>query len=109
MAIKKEIELDNGIITNYHRITSINKITNDTIIIEVSSYTSEVKRQEETRYQELQKKQNRTTEEQEELEKGINVYIDTDYISVEYSESSTIKDLYEYLKSTEKFKGAEDC
>ena len=29
MALKKEIELDNGIILNYHRITSINKITNE--------------------------------------------------------------------------------
>ena len=27
MALKKEIELENGITTNYHRIVSINKIT----------------------------------------------------------------------------------
>ena len=26
MALKKEIELENGITTNYHRIVSINKI-----------------------------------------------------------------------------------
>ena len=40
MALKKEIELENGIIVNYHRIVSINKITNDCNIIEVASYTS---------------------------------------------------------------------
>ena len=33
MGLKKQIELDNGIVTNYHRIVSINKITNNSIII----------------------------------------------------------------------------
>ena len=28
MALQKEVELDNGVIVNYHRITSLNKITN---------------------------------------------------------------------------------
>ena len=47
MALKNEIELENGIILNYHRIVSINKITNNSIIIEVASYINERKRQEE--------------------------------------------------------------
>ena len=41
MALKKQVELYNGIITNYHRIVSINKITNNCNIIEVASYISE--------------------------------------------------------------------
>ena len=44
MALKKEIELNNGIVLNYHRIVSINKITNHSTIIEIASYTSEEKR-----------------------------------------------------------------
>ena len=38
----------------------------------------------------------------------MNIFIDTTYINKEYSEKETIKDLYEYLKTTEKFKDAED-
>lgn len=100
MALKKEIELENGIILNYHRIVSINKITNNSIIIEVASYVNEKKRQEEIEKQ------------KESQEKGeavpMNIFIDTTYINKEYSEKETIKDLYEYLKTTEKFKDAED-
>ena len=47
MALLKEIELENGVKVSYHRITSVNAITNNNSIIEVSSYTSEAKRNEE--------------------------------------------------------------
>ena len=43
MGLKKEIELDNGIKLNYHRIVSINKVTNKGIVIEIGSYISEEK------------------------------------------------------------------
>lgn len=95
MALKKKIELDNGVIVNYHRIVSINKITNNSNIIEVASYTSEEKRQEE-----IEAIQNGT---------NMNVFIHTTYLNKEYSEDETIKDLYDYLKTTEKFKDAEDA
>lgn len=92
MALKKEIELENGIIVNYHRIVSINKITNSTIIVEVGSYISEAKRQEEI----------------EKQGQKMNVFIETTYLNKEYNEADSIKDLYNYLKTTEKFKDAED-
>lgn len=100
MALKKKIELENGIVTNYHRIVSINKITNNSNVIEVASYTSEEKRQEEI----------------EAIQKGqqigeavsINIFIDTTFINKEYNEDETIKDFYNYLKTTDKFKDAED-
>ena len=38
----------------------------------------------------------------------MNVFIDTTYLNKEYNETDTIKDLYDYLKITEKFKDAED-
>lgn len=100
MALKKEIELENGVTINYHRIASITKITNNTIIIEIASYTNETKRQEEI----------------EAIENGqqtgeavlIDIFIKNTFINKEYSEDETIKDLYEYLKTTETFKDAED-
>lgn len=97
MAIKKEIELDNGIIVNYHRIVSINKITNSYNIIEVASYTSENQREKEKEYY-------RSTDE----DKQMNVFIETDYIQKEYSENETIEECYEYLKTLDKFKDAID-
>lgn len=95
MAINKEIELDNGITVRYHRIVSINKITNTQNTIEVASYTSEEKRKEE--------KQAITEG------KPMNVFIDTNYIDTEYDENLTIEEAYDYLKTLDKFKNAEDC
>ena len=97
MALKKEIELENGITVNYHRIVSLNKITNQTNIIEVASYTSEEKREEEKAYYEDNSE-----------DKTMNVFINTIYVNKEYSEDETIKEAYEYLKTTEMFKDAED-
>lgn len=97
MGLKKQIELDNGIVTNYHRIVSINKITNNSIIIEVASYVSEIKRQEEINYYAS-----------ENVNKKMNVYINTNYIEKEYNESDTIEDCYKYLKTLELFKNAEN-
>lgn len=97
MALQKQIELDNGIIVNYHRIVSLNKITNQSNIIEIASYTSKEKRQEEIEYYQ------NTNE-----DKSMNVFIDTTYIDTEYDENMTIENAYEYLKTTDKFKNAED-
>ena len=73
MGLKKEITLGNGVSVNYHRIVSINNITNVSTIIEVASYTSEEKRKEE-----------KTAIENAE---PMNIYIDTDYINKEYEEN----------------------
>lgn len=101
MALQKEIELENGIIVNYHRIVSITKITNQLNGIEVASYTTAEKREEE----------------QQALETGIengeaietNIFIDTTYINKDYDELETIEDAYDYLKTLDKFKKAKDC
>lgn len=94
MALIKEIELDSGVVTRYHRIVSINKITNNCNIVEVASYTNESKRKEEI----------------EKISKGeeMNIFIQTNYINKEYNEDETIKECYEYLKTTDMFKGATD-
>lgn len=112
MALEKEIELENGVMVNYHRIVSLNKITNIKNYIEVNSYISKTQREKEKRYQELQKKsannEELTMEEREELNKGINVLVIADYINTEYDEKTTIEDAYAYLKTTEKYKDAID-
>ena len=97
MALQKEITLENGITLNYHRIASINKITNNITIIEVASYINKSERQKEIDYY-------NSTEE----EKSMNVFIETNYIEKEYNETDTIEDLYSYLKSTEQYKDATD-
>ena len=95
MALQKQIELDNGVTVNYHRIVSINKITNISNIIEVASYTSKEKREEEKKA----------------IEEGteMNVFIYTQYLNTEYNELSTIENSYEYLKTLDQFKDAVDC
>lgn len=95
MGLKKQIVLKNGVITNYHRIVSINKITNQNTLIEIASYTSEQKREEE---KECYKNN-----------KEMNVFINTTYMSKEYNETDTIEDCYKYLKGTENFKDSENC
>ena len=94
MALLKTIELDSGIILNYHRIVSINKITNHSVVLEVAGYTSKEKRE-----QEVQQMENNET---------ITAYIDTTFISADYDEKSNIKDWYAYLKTTDKYSGATD-
>lgn len=108
MALQKTIELDNGVSLNYHRVTSLNKITNISNTIEINSYTNEKQREKEKKYQELQKKQANgeelTEDEKNQLEQGINVYIHTEYINLPYDENMNIKNSYEYLKTLEEFK-----
>lgn len=108
MALWKEIILDNGVVLSYHRITSINNITNINTTFEISSYANESKRLEEKLYQELQMKKNRTKEEEEQLEKGINVFVETNYVQIPYHENITIKDAYDYLKTTDDYQNAQD-
>ena len=97
MALKKQIELENGIVVNYHRIVSINKITNNCNIIEVASYTSEKQREKEKEYYNSEKEN-----------KEMNVFIDTTYVENQYNENETIEDTYKYLKTLDKYKDAED-
>ena len=95
MALCKTVELSSGVVVNYHRIVSMNKVTNVSNIIEVASYTSEEKREEE----------------KEAIANGteMNVFIYTEYINTDYNENATISEAYEYLKTTDKYKDAEDC
>lgn len=94
MALYKEIKLDNGITLEYHRIMTINKITNDSNIIEVTSYINENQREKEK--EAIEKKE------------PMNIFIYTNYINKEYNANENIEDCYSYLKTIEPFKNAQD-
>ena len=94
MGLLKKITLDNGIIANYHRVVSVNNITNIASIIEIGSYTSQAKREEEKNAIKNNKR--------------MNVFIQSDYINIPYNQDLNVKSAYEYLKQTEKYSGAKD-
>ena len=94
MALLKQTELNSGIILNYHRIVTITKITNHSTVLEIAGYTSKEKRKQEIQ--------------QFNDGEDITVYVHTTFISVDYDEKSSIKDWYDYLKTTEMYSGATD-
>ncbi len=94
MALIKEIILDSGIITNYHRVASVNNITNHASIIEVASYASKAKREEEKSA--LQNNE------------SMNVFINSDYISLPYNKTLDVDGAYEHLKTLPQFAGFTD-
>lgn len=112
MALQKEIQLENGVTLNYHRITSFNKITNIVINIEISSYTSKEQREKERAYQTLQLKSANeielTEEEQLALANGLNIFIETEYIQIPYDEDMNIENAYDYIKTIKKYENAKD-
>lgn len=96
MALKKDIVLDNGIILNYHRVVSVNNITNQQSIIEVASYINEEQRDKEKEWYETKS------------QGDMNVFINTKYYSKEYDKELNVDNAYEYLKTLDNFKDAED-
>ena len=97
MALRNKIKNQNDIELSYHRIVSLNKITNQTNILEVASYIDGEQRQIELDYY-------KSTD----PNKYMNVFIDTSFLNCPYDETKTIEEYYDYLKTTEKFKDAED-
>lgn len=98
MALYKEITLGNGVTVEYHRIVSVNIITNIAAIIEIASYTRQEKRAQEKRALMA-----------EESKLGHDVFIETNYIDAPYDASMTIDQAYEYLKSLDEYTGARDA
>lgn len=94
MAIQKEIVLENGITVKYHRVVSVNNITNHSTIIEVGSYTSAEKREEEK--EKLANKE------------PMNIFINTEYLNIDYDKDINVNNAYEYLKTLDKYSEAQD-
>lgn len=94
MAIQKEIVLENGITVKYHRVVSVNNITNHASIIEVGSYTSEEKRNEE--------------KEKLANNEPMNIFINTEYLNIDYDKDMNVNNAYEHLKTLDKYSEAQD-
>lgn len=92
MALIKEIVLDNGIVLNYHRIASVHNITNQASIIEVASYTSKSKRDDE--------------KEALKNNEPMDIFIHSDYMEIPYNQTLDVDEAYEYLKTLDKYKNA---
>lgn len=112
MALQKKIILKNGVETNYHRIVSLNFMTNWAIGIEIRSYVSQEGREIEQKYEEVQKKvrqdQEITPEEQIILDQGVHCFTYSEMLEIDYDENISIKNIYDYLKTTDKYKDAID-
>lgn len=112
MALLKKIENENGIILNYHRIVSINNVTNIISNIEVASYINQEQRLKEEKYQQIQLKNSNneqlTDKEEEIINNGINVFTETKFYNVEYNKLLNVDNAYEYLKKLDTFKDAEN-
>lgn len=94
MALYKEITLGNGVVVNYHRVVSVNIITNIQNIIEVASYTSKEKREEEKTAIETRG--------------DSNVFIETAYLNADYDQTMSIVSAYDYLKTLPEYEDATD-
>ena len=94
MALIKSITMPNGIIVEYHRVVSVDNITNQSSIIEVASYTNKSKR----------------LEEKEALKNNIpmDIFIHTEYLNVPYDKDLNVDSAYAYLKTLEQFEGYVD-
>ena len=100
MALSKEIENDNGVVTSYHRIVSINSIVNQQTTIEVASYINASKREDESNALKVARETGEYPE--------TNVFINTEYITKDYDENDNIENCYDYLKTLDKFKNAKN-
>jgi len=98
MALKKTIEQDNGMLLNYHRIIGIEQIVNGYNLIQVGSYVNEEKRELEKTY----------TDEPNFYETN-HIYIFHTYYKTDYNDNMSAEDAYNYLKTLDIYKDAEDC
>jgi len=100
MALSKKIVTDNGVTLAYHRVVSVNCITNQQNIIEVCGYISADAREKEKEAAAAMIAGTAT--------EPANIYTSTQYITCEYDPAMTIDKAYAYLKTLEDFAGAND-
>lgn len=93
MALQKTIILKNGVPMNYHRICQINNVVNKDTVLVICSYVNE---------------EQRNREKNNEIIYSDDIYTSFDYVQMEYNDTLTIKEAYQFLKTTDKYKDAED-
>lgn len=85
MALERQMTLDSGITISYHRVVMVCLVTNHSNIIEVKSYTSQAKRDDEKAL----------------LAEGewSNAFTHTTAHSAPYDQTMTVEGAYEWLKA----------
>ena len=91
LSIQKEI---GGVPLSYHRVASVNIITNQCNFIEVQSYVSKAKRDEE--------------KEAIENREAMDVFIHATTYQAPYDQTMTVDSAYAHIKALEDFAGATD-
>ena len=95
MALSKRIALPSGVQVNYHRVVGVRTIVNVQNVIEVASYTSRAKREEE-----------RAAVASAE---PMDVYLETGIYEAPYDPGMTPEAAYAWLKANRpEFEGASD-
>lgn len=94
MALSKVIALANGVRVCYHRVVRVDAVTNVQVAVEVASYTSRAKREEERAA----------------LGAGeaADVYVETSVHCAPYDPAMTVEGAYEWLKTLPEYEGAAD-
>lgn len=126
MALQKDIKMENGVTLSYHRVTSVDNVTNISSIIQVASYIDTEEREKEQHYVEVQNKNkelelrrsnNELIEDDELLtddEKallfvtGVNILKETTFYKLPYDKNLNVDGAYEHLKTLDVFKDAKD-
>lgn len=91
MGLSKRVTLANGVQTNYHRIRTIMHDVGNKTLVDVVSYTSRAKREEEREAGGL-----------------AETCVAVEWHEHDYDDSLTVADAYAWLKTTETFEGATD-
>lgn len=100
MAISINKTLPNGVPLNYYRIVSLTTVVNKQTTIELAGYVSEDARKAE---------QDAQAEAQESGQfPAIDVYIDTQFITVDYDPDMSVNKAYALLKAMPEWEDAED-
>lgn len=94
MALEKQITLSNGVPISYHRVVSVNIITNVANLIEVCGYTSQAKREEERAALAANA--------------PMDVFLHTETYETPYDQAMTVESAYGYLKTLDAYEGAVD-
>ena len=95
MALSKRVTLPSGVQVNYHRVVRVDKMVNVQNVIEVASYTSRAKREEERAA----------------IASGepMDVYVETTICAAPYDPGMTPERAYEWVKANvEAFAGSSD-
>lgn len=100
MALYKELVTAGGVPLNYHRVVTLTIMTNNQNVVEVGSYPSAEKRQEEKDMLDALRNGDNNA--------SCDVFIDTTFFNFDYDPGMTIENAYEALKELEIFAESDD-